>query len=61
MNLFKCASIIGKAMITLTVFLSILRITEVIHCSWIWVLTPIWLPIVLLCCLGVAVQSRNID
>ena len=32
----------------LTILLVILKLTENIDCSWIWVFSPLWIPIVIL-------------
>ena len=34
--------------IFLTIMLIILRVFNIINCSWVWVFTPIWFPITLL-------------
>lgn len=40
-----------------------LKLMEVIHWSWIWVLSPIWIPVVLfigavcICLIGIAIGS----
>ena len=61
MNPYKCASKIGKTIFSLTIVLSVLKIIGIIHWSLIWILTPIWLPIILFIGLGIAVTILNKD
>jgi len=39
-------------MLTIFVILMILKLTKVIDWSWIWIASPLWLPIVLVIGLG---------
>lgn len=44
----------------LTIAFIILKLTETIYWSWIWVVSPIWLPIVLVVVIGGAIWGLYI-
>lgn len=31
---------------TLTLIFIVLKLTNIIHCSWVWILSPIWITVV---------------
>ena len=47
----------------LTIVFIVLKICDVIHWSWIWVLSPLWIPIILviLFLLYIKVQDKGDD
>jgi hypothetical protein len=42
-----------KSMITLFIIFFILKMTDTIDWSWIWVTSPLWLPISLIILIGI--------
>lgn len=56
------AGVLGLLGLTQIVFIG-LKLLDIIHWSWIWVLSPIWIPVVLfiagvcLCLVGIAIGS----
>ena len=45
---------------TLTIVFIVLKIIRVMTCSWLWIFSPIWIPIVLAMVLGLVLKAIDI-